>query len=447
MEIRTFVKRDGADSLFFEVTWEGLFVELAEGPIGTDGKVLTREFRTTEEVVDFIRAQIEEHLAEGFEEHVGDDPPSLNARDVTNPEMEAAIDANPDAVAPYLVYADWLEGQGDPRGELIALQHRIITGDDHPELLRQEEHLLHVHREYLVGDLGLFPDSIDLNWYLGFISQALINLSSSRRDEGLRSAPFVEDLLKRQSARFLQELRVGYAAPDPDTRTASFDPVIEIMARYGPLPHLHTLVLGNAVEDTRYERYSVSKLDALWGSAPALKRLELQFEDVRLDSDSTFASVEHLMLGFESTSTAAFDILSANPHPDLQSLHLGARTLPEDALNALTPDRFPALRELTLFGAHRPGPFVEVLAKGDLLPQLRVLALPHAFIPLELVETHGTALAHLDRFVVDTGLQHKGLEGAVPGLTQRPRVTLPDDEYDYDYDDAGGDDYYDDLGE
>ncbi|MBA3541340.1 MAG: TIGR02996 domain-containing protein [Deltaproteobacteria bacterium] len=38
-----------------------------------------------------------------------------------NLELEAEIAKTPDEVAPYLVYADWLQQHGDPRGELIAL--------------------------------------------------------------------------------------------------------------------------------------------------------------------------------------------------------------------------------------------------------------------------------------------------------------------------------------
>ena len=38
-------------------------------------------------------------------------------------ELEAAILENPDDDAPYLVYADWLMASGDPRGELIVMQH------------------------------------------------------------------------------------------------------------------------------------------------------------------------------------------------------------------------------------------------------------------------------------------------------------------------------------
>src|SRR5688572_17110671 len=50
--------------------------------------------------------------------------PPPTARPVErNLELEAVIAADPDAVEPYLVYADWLQARGDPRGELIVVHH------------------------------------------------------------------------------------------------------------------------------------------------------------------------------------------------------------------------------------------------------------------------------------------------------------------------------------
>src|SRR5262245_23756427 len=47
-----------------------------------------------------------------------------------NLEIEAAIAAAPDDPMPCLVYADWLQERGDPRGELIALEHAMSEQRD-----------------------------------------------------------------------------------------------------------------------------------------------------------------------------------------------------------------------------------------------------------------------------------------------------------------------------
>ena len=49
----------------------------------------------------------------------------MTATTASNPELEAAILEAPDNVDAYLVYGDWLQAQGDPRGELMALQHTL----------------------------------------------------------------------------------------------------------------------------------------------------------------------------------------------------------------------------------------------------------------------------------------------------------------------------------
>jgi len=46
---------------------------------------------------------------------------------VRNAAMEKLIAKAPDNPEGYLVYADWLEQQGDPRGELVNLQYRLAT--------------------------------------------------------------------------------------------------------------------------------------------------------------------------------------------------------------------------------------------------------------------------------------------------------------------------------
>ena len=68
--------------------------------------------------------------ADGEEDAVEDAPAggSTGARAARNPELEQAILANPDDEAAYEVYADWLQGEGDPRGELAAVQVALARG-------------------------------------------------------------------------------------------------------------------------------------------------------------------------------------------------------------------------------------------------------------------------------------------------------------------------------
>lgn len=60
------------------------------------------------------------------------------------------ITANPEDLTPRLVYADWLDEQGDPRGEFIRVQCELArldeTDERYPDLLFRERELLAEHR-------------------------------------------------------------------------------------------------------------------------------------------------------------------------------------------------------------------------------------------------------------------------------------------------------------
>ncbi|WP_166831394.1 TIGR02996 domain-containing protein [Thalassoroseus pseudoceratinae] len=69
----------------------------------------------------------------------------------TDNEFFQAVLADPDDLIPRLVYADWLDEQGDPRGEFIRVQCELA---DMPEtnarrraLLTRQSELLHQHKQ------------------------------------------------------------------------------------------------------------------------------------------------------------------------------------------------------------------------------------------------------------------------------------------------------------
>jgi uncharacterized protein (TIGR02996 family) len=76
-----------------------------------------------------------------------------------NPE-QAFLDAiweSPDDDGPRLIYADWLEEQGNPRGQFIriqcALAGRELEERQRRELERQEQELLAAHQQEWLGSL------------------------------------------------------------------------------------------------------------------------------------------------------------------------------------------------------------------------------------------------------------------------------------------------------
>ncbi|HEY7326771.1 MAG TPA: TIGR02996 domain-containing protein [Gemmataceae bacterium] len=70
--------------------------------------------------------------------------------------MQAILE-NPDDDAPRLIYADWLEERGDPRGEFIRIQCQLAAPSANdkrrPQLERHERDLLAQHQDRWLGKL------------------------------------------------------------------------------------------------------------------------------------------------------------------------------------------------------------------------------------------------------------------------------------------------------
>ena len=118
-----------------------------------------------------------------------------------NLELEAVIEENVDDEHAYLVYGDWLQMRGDPRGELIALQAAARRNPGDKKLAKLVDEYIEEHADHLLGPLG---DACMVSWHLGFIRDA-------------RFLPDKDDsvsvLLEHPSGRFVQTLIVERARP------------------------------------------------------------------------------------------------------------------------------------------------------------------------------------------------------------------------------------------
>jgi uncharacterized protein (TIGR02996 family) len=74
-------------------------------------------------------------------------------------ELLDAVLASPEAMAPRLVLADWWMERGDPRGELVIVQHVLedpsLAPERRDELEARERALLDQHEEQWLAELGL----------------------------------------------------------------------------------------------------------------------------------------------------------------------------------------------------------------------------------------------------------------------------------------------------
>lgn len=204
--------RDGV--IFFrEVTWDGRVVRINAGRSSQQTpQVVDQTFQKSGEkftTADEARAAFERHVTTeqgNFKTHATTVTflPQLEgqAKHVSNPELEAAFEhAQPSArEAAAQVYADWLQGQGDLRGELAA----------------QGPSFLERHASALLGeaDAALGSELLDLKWSHGFLVGA--TLKRARYDSTTDLAKLTAEFLALPIARFVTELRFGLASFESD---------------------------------------------------------------------------------------------------------------------------------------------------------------------------------------------------------------------------------------
>ena len=135
------------DGKFWEVAIEGSVVTTCSGTKQRRGVETPREHVDARAARRDYDALIETRTNAGYQLVVEAGPPG--ATGARNAELEAAIAAAPDEVEPYLVYADWLQSRGDPRGELITLQHAMRAAGNTEGFAK-----FRVHEEVLRGTLA-----------------------------------------------------------------------------------------------------------------------------------------------------------------------------------------------------------------------------------------------------------------------------------------------------
>src|SRR5687767_3359435 len=141
--------KEGTSNKFWEITLEGESFTTRWGKIGTDGQSTTKEFDSPQQARKEYDKLIAEKVKKGYvlagdgdDEEEDDDEDGGGKKgkgksaSKSNPELEKRILANPDDAEAYLVYGDWLQSQGDPRGELVVLQHQILQK---PEFKKWQE--------------------------------------------------------------------------------------------------------------------------------------------------------------------------------------------------------------------------------------------------------------------------------------------------------------------
>ncbi|MFT3692673.1 MAG: hypothetical protein QM831_06000 [Kofleriaceae bacterium] len=279
-----------------------------------DGDLLTKIERRIAPlgVIDFAarRARIAEKAA--ALERANDS--ALMEEEARDFAWRAALARQADPQAPPLedsveVYADYLQQRGDPRGELMALQHAASTNS---ALQPTVTAFIRDHWAALLGPLAEFHPQV-VRWKLGLLDHVTIasanakaalgmlltkSIGQSVRSLCIPADPALVTLIREFPPHYVRELTIGpesFAVP----RTIGTQRVGDLSRLVEALPDLRSLVVeGSQIEFARRpESDSLERLvlrtaglpyDALGGvvamRTPKLKELEVWFGR-RLDNN------------------------------------------------------------------------------------------------------------------------------------------------------------------
>jgi uncharacterized protein (TIGR02996 family) len=294
-----------------------------------------------------------------------------------NDELEALIAARPDQPDNYLVYADWLSGRGDPRGELIAVQHALSTGGGSSEALAaRERDLLEKNERFLPG---LPKEMVHVTWRWGFVTSVHFN----NDEDWMVDDVDVEGIAKRffdcPVALVLNKLAIGVMRWDHSDRDV---PAILAVAAANPqgsrIRHVHVGDFGDS--DVDNAMYSPGRLDFAQG----LRGLESLVVHGHEHSFGNFdlPRLEKLVIETCGFTTAHLASLFAAKWPALKDVELwfgseryGANVGVADLAPILAGTAFPAITRLGLCNAEFADALPAALATSRVLPRLRRLDL------------------------------------------------------------------------
>jgi len=352
---------------------DGASLTTTSGKRDEPGRSTTRRYASASAAEAARAALVLEKLRAGYQLVEPAAPPP----DEDAAALEARIAEDPDDEAAYAVYADGLQRQGDPRGELIALQlareaELARGGAARSKLATAIAKLVAREAGVLLGGLAaLVPDVRELAaepliWRRGFLHRVVLD-SRARGPVG----PIVAQVLAHPSGRFVRELAVRCDDLDDAHQ------VIDALADRPPaaLRELELLVRGQLLD-----------LGALWPAVPGLRRVGVVARAFDLGA---FAAprVERARFASARLSSDNLRAIAVAPWPALQRLELrfAGRSEPNGATLAdvqrlLEREDLVALTHLKLRGCEHAGEALTTLAQAPLGRQLVVIDLSHSLV-------------------------------------------------------------------
>ena len=134
--MRTFEYSDAKSNKFWNIDLQGSRYTVTFGKIGSKGQTQVKEFSDEETAAKAYDKVVAQKLGKGYVETTILKLPPPTPLQLS---LEEALAENPDDLASHAAYADYLNEQGDPRGELIQVQLALENLKRSPQEVRRLE--------------------------------------------------------------------------------------------------------------------------------------------------------------------------------------------------------------------------------------------------------------------------------------------------------------------
>ncbi len=370
---------------FWELARDGMTITTVAGKIGEPGTTTVEKLATPALAATRERVLLNKHGREGWKlakapppvvEKEAPAPPETLVLDARNPELERAITEDPETDAQYLVYGDWLQQQGDPRGKAIALEAATrgkTWGDKHHAQLNR---FIETHKAYLYGPFEAAKGR-SLTLHFGFVAR--IELLRGRL------ATTLTELFAHPARRFVTSIHIDAEADakDPDGVASDLASAVKVIAKSAP-PTLRHLEIGGdtAIDDLAVLAPRFPQLRTFALSSISDRQLGVGPRCMKALVNAQWPRLEELSLELLAGKCKVDHVapLFASELPKLIALRVRTTFDPEIA-EALATSKLAAQLERLTFEApgDDPDALAELLVTNKAkFPKLLELGMPHA---------------------------------------------------------------------
>lgn len=417
--------KEGTSNKFWEIDLDGSAYTLRWGRIGTSGQEKAFTFPSTLKAKTEADKLIAEKKKKGYQEIASSATgakktaakkakPAVEYK--RNPSLEKLIAKNLSDPTNYLVYGDWLTAEGDPRGELVTVQHGISElsnvdkkGAKGKALLNREKSILKANSNF-VGDV-VSSKLVKLGWRWGFIESLKFNNDEDWMDDEhkVNVAAIVKALLASPAIAGISSIEVNILRWDDVSTDAH-----TILKAFGESPYgkqITKVVVAPPSGDVDTGMFDPGKSTehlAKW--FPNLEVLKIHGNDFKLGPMS-FPKLRELYIETCGLTKKNLAQITSGSFPKVERAEIwfgsddyGCNCKVKDLQPIFDGKVFPKVENLGLMNSEFEDAIAKEIIHSKVIKKLKILNLSLGTIWTEGVKAfldNPKAIAHLDSINVN----------------------------------------------